>query len=136
VLALARDDGWRLSLFSADWEPVRALLHALAGRLTRASIEALDRPSESEAALMLRAGSSRVAIWRSGMTRPVPLGGCADGGAVVMGCDESLACGGGAVERVGAVWLVQIGLAGGHFEMLGFAVGGPAGGDVVTELSH
>ena len=32
--------------------------------------------------------------------------------------------------------LVQIGLAGGHFEMLGFAVGGLAGGDVVTRLSQ
>jgi hypothetical protein len=49
VLALAHDDGWRLSLFFADWEPVRALLHALARRLTSASIEALDRPLESGA---------------------------------------------------------------------------------------
>ena len=31
--------------------------------------------------------------------------------------------------------VVQIGSAGGHFEMLGFAVGGVAGGEVVTELS-
>jgi hypothetical protein len=31
---------------------------------------------------------------------------------------------------------VHVGLAGGHVEMLGFAVGGPAGGDVVTELSQ
>ena len=32
--------------------------------------------------------------------------------------------------------VVHIGLAGGHFEMLGFAGGGLAGGDVVTELSQ
>ena len=32
--------------------------------------------------------------------------------------------------------LVHIGFAGGHFEMLRFAVGGLAGGDVVTELSQ
>ena len=37
------------------------------------------------------------------------------------------------LERSG---LVQIGLAGGLFEMRGFAVGGLAGGDVVTELSQ
>jgi hypothetical protein len=47
VLAFAHDDGWRLSLSFADWEPVRALLHALAGRLTSASIEALDRRSQT-----------------------------------------------------------------------------------------
>ena len=63
-------------------------------------------------------------------------GGDADGRAVVMGCDEPLARGGGAVERVGAVWLVQIGLARGHFGMRRFAVGGLAGGEVVTELSQ
>jgi hypothetical protein len=32
--------------------------------------------------------------------------------------------------------LVQIGLAGGHFEMRRFAVGGLAGCEVVTELSQ
>ena len=32
--------------------------------------------------------------------------------------------------------LVHIGFAGGHFEMLRFAVGGLAGCDVVTELSQ
>ena len=32
--------------------------------------------------------------------------------------------------------MVQIELAGGHFEMHGFAVCWPAGGDVVTELSQ
>ncbi len=47
--AFAHDDGWRLSLYFVDWEPIRALLHVLAGRLTNASIEVLDRPSESEA---------------------------------------------------------------------------------------
>jgi hypothetical protein len=31
---------------------------------------------------------------------------------------------------------VQIGLAGRHFGMLGFAVCGLVGGEVVTELSH
>ena len=56
-------------------------------------------------ALMLRAASSRVASWRSGRTRPVPQGvERADGRGVVMGCDEPLARGGGAVARVGAVW--------------------------------
>jgi hypothetical protein len=30
----------------------------------------------------------------------------------------------------------MLGFAGGHFEMLGFAGGGPAGGDVVTQLSQ
>ena len=49
MLAFAHDDGWRLSLFCADWEPVRAPLQSLAGRLTNASIDAFDRPSESEA---------------------------------------------------------------------------------------
>src|SRR5262245_56270710 len=51
----------------------------------------------------------------------------ADGRAVVTGCDEPLARGGGAVERVGPVWLMQIGLAGGPFEMRRLAVGGLAG---------
>ena len=37
------------------------------------------------------------------------------------------------LERSG---LVQIGFAGGHFDMLRFAVGGLAGGDVVTQLSQ
>ena len=37
------------------------------------------------------------------------------------------------LERSG---LVQIGFAGGHFEMRRFAVGGLAGGEVVTELSQ
>ena len=56
-------------------------------------------------ALMLRAASSRVASWRSASTRPVPQGVArADGWGVVMGCDEPLARGGGAVARVGAVW--------------------------------
>ena len=32
--------------------------------------------------------------------------------------------------------LVQIGFAGGHFEMVRFVVGGLAGCDVVTELSQ
>ena len=31
---------------------------------------------------------------------------------------------------------MHIGFAGGHFEMLGFAGGWPAGGDVVTGLSQ
>ena len=54
---------------------------------------------------MLRAASSSVASWRSARPRPVPQGlGRADGRGVVMGCDGPLACGGGAVERVGAVW--------------------------------
>jgi hypothetical protein len=54
-----------------------------------------------------------------------------------MGCDEPLACGGGAVERGwrGLVWC-KSGLPAGHFEMLGFAGGGLAGGEVVTELSQ
>lgn len=56
VLAFAHDDGWRLALFFADWEPVRVLLLALAGQLTNASIEALDRPSESEAIRVTAAG--------------------------------------------------------------------------------
>jgi hypothetical protein len=58
--------------------------------------------------------------------------GDADGGGVVMACDVPLVRGGGAVARVGAVWLVQIGFAGRHFEMVRFAVGGLAGCDVVT----
>ena len=56
---------------------------------------------------MLRAASSIVASVRSGMTRPVPQGlGVRMEAAVVMGCDEPLARGGGAVERVwpGLVW--------------------------------
>ena len=32
--------------------------------------------------------------------------------------------------------LVQIGFAGGHFEMVRFVIGGLAGRDVVTELSQ
>ena len=89
--------------------------------------------------LMLRAANPRVASVRSGMTRPVPQGlRRADGGtAVVTGCDEPLARGGGAARHtIGAVFLVHSGFAGGHFEMRGFAVGGLAGGDVVTGLSH
>jgi hypothetical protein len=61
-----------------------------------------------ECALMLRAANPRVASVRSGLTRPVSQGlGRADGGrAVVTGCDEPLARGGGAVERgwPGLVW--------------------------------
>ena len=68
------------------------------------------------------------------MTRPVPQG---------LGMPMEGVC---AMSRWGAVvgqWrglartgLVQIGFAGGHFEMVGFAVGGLAGCDVVTELSQ
>jgi hypothetical protein len=53
--------------------------------------------------LMLRA-AIRESQWRSGMTWPVPGVERADGRAVVMGCDEPLARGGGAVQRVGADW--------------------------------
>jgi hypothetical protein len=42
---------------------------------------------------------------------------------------------GSAQDWRGLVWL-QTGQVGGHFVMPGFAVGGLAGGDVVTELSH
>ena len=52
-------------------------------------------------------GSPRKAQLRSGMTRSVPQGvGVRMEGAVVMGCDEPLARGGGAVERgwPGLVW--------------------------------
>ena len=48
-------------------------------------------------------------------------------GAVVAVCEEPLARGGGAVARLARSGLVQIGLAGGHFEMVGFAGGGLAG---------
>ena len=69
------------------------------GAVNRCGADAAGR------ALMLRAASSRVASWRSGMTRPVPQGvGRADGRAVVMGCDEPLARGGGARHTIGAVW--------------------------------
>jgi hypothetical protein len=44
-----------------------------------------------------------------------------------MGCDERLARGGGAVARLARTGVAHIGLAGGHFEMRRFAVGGPAG---------
>ena len=54
----------------------------------------------------------------------------------MMGCDEPLSRGGGTVERVGRSGLVQTGQAGGHFGMRRFAVGGLAGGDVVTGLSQ
>jgi hypothetical protein len=47
--AFAHDDGRRLSLFYADWEPVRAPMHSLAGGLTNTSFDAFDRPWESEA---------------------------------------------------------------------------------------
>ena len=61
-------------------------------------------------------------------TRPVPQGvGRADGRAVVIGCNEPLARGGGARHTIRADWLVHIGFAGGHFEMRRFAVGGLAG---------
>ena len=73
------------------------------------------------------------------MTRPVPQGlGRAEGGrAVVTVCDEPLARGGGAVERVGAVWfganrVVPAGIS----RCVRFAVGGLAGREVVTELSQ
>ena len=70
-------------------------------------------------------------------TRPVPQGvGRADGRAVVIGCNEPLARGGGARHTIRADWLVHIGFAGGHFEMRRFAGGGLGGGDVVTGLSQ
>jgi hypothetical protein len=63
--------------------------------------------------------------------------GDADGRAVVMGCDEPLARGGGGRgTRLARSGVVQIGFAGGHFGMRWFAVGGLAGGDVVTRLSQ
>ena len=63
------------------------------------------------------------------MTRPVPQGlGRADGGrAVVTVCDEPLARGGGQWRGLARSGLVQIELAGGHFGMVRFAVGGLAG---------
>ena len=72
------------------------------------------------------------------MTRPVLQGlGRADGGrGVVKVCDEPLARGGGQWRGLARSGLVQIGLAGGHFEMVRFAVGGLAGCGVVTELSQ
>ena len=52
----------------------------------------------------------------------------ADGGrAVVTVCDEPLARGGGQWRGLARSGLVQIGCAGGHFDMVGFAVGGLAG---------
>ena len=89
-------------------------------------------------ALMLRAASSRVASWRSGVTRPVPQGvGRADGRGVVMGCDEPLARGGGArhSDWRGLVWC-KSGLPAGISRCVRFAVGGLAGGEVVTSLSQ
>jgi hypothetical protein len=53
-----------------------------------------------------------------------------------MGCYEPLARGGGHGTRLERSGLAQIGFAGGHFEMLRFAVGGLAGCDVVTSLSQ
>ena len=60
----------------------------------------------AECALMLRAASSRVASWRSARHGRSRRGGDADGRAVVMGCDEPLARGGGAVAEDwrGLVW--------------------------------
>ena len=63
--------------------------------------------------------------------------GRADGRGVVMICDEPLARRWwGSGEGLARTGLAQIGLAGGHFEMRRFAVGGLAGGEVVTELSQ
>ena len=77
-------------------------------------------------ALMLRSASSSVASWRSGMTRfsAAGGGGRADGRGVVMICDGPRArrWWGKAHDSSGLV-LVQIGFAGGHFEMVRFAVG-------------
>jgi hypothetical protein len=82
----------------------------------------------ADAGPMLGAANPRVASVRSGMTRPVPQGGGVDGRAVVMGCDEPLARGGwGSGEGWRGLMWVHIGLAGGHFEMVGFAGGGLAG---------
>ena len=89
----------------------------------------------ADAGLMLRA-AIRESQWRSGMTRPVPLGGRADGGAVVTGCAESQPRGGGAAEGLARSGLVHIGCVGGHFDMVRFAGGGLAGGEVVTRLSQ
>jgi hypothetical protein len=52
-----------------------------------------------------------------------------------MGCDDPLAVVGQwrGSARSG---LVHIGCAGGHFEMVRFAGGGPVGGEVVPELSQ
>ncbi len=73
------------------------------------------------------------------MTRPVPQGlGRADGGrAVVTGCDEPLARGGGAVERGwrGLVWC-KSGLLAGISRWSGLLLVGWRAAEVVTELSQ
>jgi hypothetical protein len=80
----------------------------------------------ADAGLMLSPANpeSRVKQWND---TAVPQVG-ADGRGVVMGCDEPLACGGGAVERGwrGLVWC-RSGLLAGISGCWGFAVGGPAG---------
>ena len=85
---------------------------------------------------MLRAASSLVASVRSGMTWPVPQVG-ADGSGVVMGCDEPLARGGGAVARVGPdlVWC-KSGLPAGISRCAGLLLVGWRAAEVVTELSQ
>ena len=55
---------------------------------------------------------------------------------VVMGCREPHRGVVGQWRGLARSGLVQTGQAGRHFDMLGFAVGGPAGCDVVTELSQ
>ena len=60
----------------------------------------------------------------------------ADGRGVVMGAMSRWRAVVGHGTRLARSGLVQIGFAGGHFEMLRFAVGGLAGCDVVTELSQ
>ena len=90
-----------------------------------------------DADLMVTAARSRVASGRSAATWPVLLRGAGvrmDG--LVRGWFGPLVCRGRAVTRLAWSGVVQIGLAGGHFEMRRFAVGGLAGCDVVTELSQ
>ena len=82
-----------------------------------------------------RVRSASVREWND-TAGPAGVGACGWGRAVVTVCDEPLARGGGAVARVGPVWFGAHRFAGGHFEMLRFAVGGLAGCEVVTELSQ
>src|SRR6478672_13825692 len=86
---------------------------------------------------MWAAVNPRVASVRTGDDTAGPARGGACGWKVsswgAMSCRRAVVGQRRGLARTG---LVQIGLAGGHLEMVRFAVGGLAGCDVVTELSQ
>lgn len=48
LLVFGHDDGWRLSLYTRDWDPVRTLISDLVARLTRGSCSAAPIEGRSD----------------------------------------------------------------------------------------